>query len=302
MHPVLAIKLHLTAAALGCDSRKALCARFRAVNPATRCEVERLHKWMQGRASPRGISFYEDWRRVVGSERSAAWFRESAAEPFLAELAHATGLAPEEVRARATGGLRSPARPPMAGAASTLHGAFACYSHAWSPHFRGKLIRGALRIGPGRGGGAAATYDETLISGPRRLSGEVTPGNGAVHVVLRGDGGPLLLSVIAPGPPASALCGILAGPALIAHAPMPSASRLVAVRVPEGPALDATNRYMEAEAAAVLADLLGLGLDLPGAAGAGVIEFLSPGPTQVALIDELLVCDLLDPAHLGAGK
>ena len=48
----IGLKLRLTAAVLACASRKDLCARFRAVNPATHCDLDRLHKWMQGRALP----------------------------------------------------------------------------------------------------------------------------------------------------------------------------------------------------------------------------------------------------------
>ncbi len=48
----LALKLRLTSAALGCHGRKELCARFRAANPHTHFDLERSHKWMQGRATP----------------------------------------------------------------------------------------------------------------------------------------------------------------------------------------------------------------------------------------------------------
>lgn len=46
-------KLRITAALLGCASQKDLCARFRAVNPATAFKLERSYKWMHGRALPR---------------------------------------------------------------------------------------------------------------------------------------------------------------------------------------------------------------------------------------------------------
>jgi hypothetical protein len=45
----------MTAAALGCNSRKELCARFRGVNQATQCDLDRLNKWVQGRSLPRAV-------------------------------------------------------------------------------------------------------------------------------------------------------------------------------------------------------------------------------------------------------
>ena len=63
----LAAKLQATIFALGCSSRKGLVARFRLNNAATTLELESLHKWMQGRASPRGTAFYSEWARILGS-------------------------------------------------------------------------------------------------------------------------------------------------------------------------------------------------------------------------------------------
>ena len=62
MAVAFAAKLRMAAAALGYTSRKELCARFRAVNPATQCDLDRLNKWVQGRALPRAASVYADSR------------------------------------------------------------------------------------------------------------------------------------------------------------------------------------------------------------------------------------------------
>ena len=56
----LPTKLLVTQELLGCASRKELCARFRDVNPRTEFDLERSHKWMQGRAKPRSGRVYED--------------------------------------------------------------------------------------------------------------------------------------------------------------------------------------------------------------------------------------------------
>ncbi len=52
MAVAFAAKLRLAAATLGCSSRKEFCARFRSVNPATQCDIDRLNKWVQGRSLP----------------------------------------------------------------------------------------------------------------------------------------------------------------------------------------------------------------------------------------------------------
>ena len=287
---------------MGCSTRKALCARFRGANPATICDIDRLHKWMQGRAIPRGQQFFEDWRLVIASERPAAWIESSSVEAFAEELARGAGITLSDLWQREDRQQRrDDAAPAVLGAQRTLYGAFACYSHAWSPRYRGTLIRGTLRIAPGPRHGLQATYGEALISGSMRLSGDVLLSGGMVHVVLRESANslPLFLSLIAPGPPASVLCGVLAGPALIAHGALPSATRFVAVRTPDGPALEAGNRYIERENRVIFDDLAGAGLHVPEAAraAAALLAFLGEGSDQVAMADQLALCDLLDGAH-----
>lgn len=301
LHAQFARKLQLTAAALGCTTRKALCARFRSVNPATVCDVDRLHKWMQGRAMPRGQQFFEDWRLVIASERHAAWIAASSIEEFATELARGTGITLEDLWQREEGQQRRGDTPPaVLGTQRTLYGDFACYSHAWSPRYRGMLIRGALHIEPGARNRVQATYVEALVTGIARLSGEVLLSGGMLHVLLKddADGLPLFLSAIAPGPPASVLCGILAGPALIAHAALPSATRYVAVRMPGGARLEASNRYLEAQPDVLAADLhaAGLGHAEMGRVADAVLAFLGSSAHQVAMADQLALCDLLDDA------
>jgi hypothetical protein len=47
------------------------------------------------------------------------------------------------------------------GGIATLSGTFAAYSPAWSPHFHGRLLRGALRLSPGRSGTDTPGLDGT---------------------------------------------------------------------------------------------------------------------------------------------
>jgi hypothetical protein len=302
-HAEFAAKLRLTAAALGCTSRKVFCARFRAVNPRTQCEVERLHKWMQGRALPRGTDFYDDWRAVVGSQRPTTWFETSTVEAFAVELSFLTGVSVEELRGRESRQTRGPEETPAVfGAQRAIYGAFACYSHSFSPLFRGKLMRGALRISPGHGATDRAVYTEALINGTYRMAGDVILSGGMMHILLK-DGTtdlPLFLCLIVPGPPASVMCGILAGPTLTSNAPAPAATRFAAVRIPDNTDLDEGNGYLDADSGNVLDNLAATGLSLPmrDRVGEQIMGFLGSGPNHVALADQLLLCDLLDAAHL----
>lgn len=66
-------KLCLTAAFVGAVTRKDLAAAFRAVNPATAYDLERAHKWLQGRARPREPAVYDDWARLLDLGRPGAW-------------------------------------------------------------------------------------------------------------------------------------------------------------------------------------------------------------------------------------
>jgi hypothetical protein len=58
-------KLRLTGAALGTVTLKDLAAAFRRINPATRFDIDRAHKWLQGRARPREAQVYEDWAQSL---------------------------------------------------------------------------------------------------------------------------------------------------------------------------------------------------------------------------------------------
>ena len=248
---------------------------------------------------PRGQHFFEDWRLVIGSERHPAWIETSSIDAFAEELAVGTGISLEDLWQREERlQRRGDAAPAVLGAQRTLYGAFACYSHAWSPRHRGMLIRGSLLIEPGARNRLHATYVEALMTGTTRLSGEVVLSGGMLHVLLRGDatGLPLFLSAIAPGPPASVLCGMLAGPALIAHAALPSATRFVAVRAVDGRGLEASNQYLEATPSVLARDLAGAGLRGPevGSVAAALLGFLGHTAHQVAVADQLALCDLLD--------
>lgn len=302
MAPVeFAAKLRLTAIALRCNSRKELCARFRAVNPATHCDVDRMHKWMQGRALPRSAQVLDDLAKVLGSARSGAWLARCSLEAFTQEVSAATGLAEEELR----GELHEPAAPApvgIAGGLRSLAGRFACYSPAWSPHYRGQLVRGSLAIAPGNGGQAVVTYGEALAGRQVRTTGPLVNSGRVVHALMHEPDGnlPLFLVLHVPGSPASVMTGILAGVAFLSHDPLPAGCCFVAVRVDDDMRLEPTNRYLEFTGPAIAADLAALGLPaaLAAQAGPAIAEILAGEPRAADTSHQRALSELLDRRFL----
>lgn len=303
-------KLRLTAAALGCATRKDLCARFRAVNPQTLVDVERANKWLQGRALPRPQSVYEDWARLIGTSRSPAWLVACSVEAFAEELGRLFDADPAALRARAARAGPAPARNtalPAPGAHACGH--YACYSWAWSPYFRGRLIRGALHIRPGPHGTLRAGYTESVMGRAAVFEGEVTVGARCLQISIRGTAETvmsLFIVLFLPGPPASALAGMMAGTSLVAPDPLPSATRFVAIRVPGPP--DATNRYLE-PGESLAEDLAAQGLRLadPAAIDALLAATLAgpdgrrPGVDMIAAAEQTRLSEALDPIYVAAG-
>lgn len=295
----IAQKLHLTAAVLSCTSRKELCARFRAVNPATHCDLDRLHKWMQGRALPRARSVYDDWVTLLGLAQGGDWLARCTLEEFRATVARPDGR-PITVRA-AEPAARRRGGPGILGGLRMLCGSYACYSRAWSPHYPGALIRGSLSIRPGRGAKLFASYSERLVTGSVRIDGEVVVTGRSIHLPLWETEGnlPIFFSLITPGPPASAMCGIMSGVALVAHATLPSSSRVLLIRVPPADALEATNRYLDPTPGFCSADLATLGLNPRHSATLDALaaRFFANASEQVLPADQTAFAELLDPEY-----
>jgi hypothetical protein len=216
MYAEFAIKLRLTSVALGCSSRKELCARFRAVNPATQCDLDRLH------------------------------------------------------------------------------------TQAWSPHYAGKIIRSALRIEPDKGRNPRASYSQN-IGGPYVLVGQAVISTWTLHIQVREpmSGLPLFMTMIVPGSPASAMCGVVSGAPIHSQYPLPSASPIVAVRVPDTPKLDATNGVFNLRPHIFSDDMRDLGLGTVGEADPLIESLLESKRCQVSPDDQAKLCGILDRIHLG---
>jgi hypothetical protein len=304
----LPAKLRLTAALLGCNSRKELCARFRAVNPSTAFDLERSHKWLQGRAQPRTAQVYEDWARLLGTERSGAWLGACTLDAFLDEVCALFAADRRDLVERAGLARGGHAAAEASAGRAPVHylcGAYAAYSHTWSLYFRGQLIRGSLLVQPGKGGRFPASYREALPAGPVELTGVLGMIGRMLHVELRdaGGGAPAYITAFLPGRPASLTCGILSGATFMSPDPEPSATRIAFVRVAPAATgeLHASNRYLPFSRATLAADLAALGVAPaePEAAAAELARFLGGrdrrgGLDQVGQADQARLARLFD--------
>lgn len=301
MRTTLPAKLRITSAALGCTTRKDLCARFLATNPATGFDLDRSHKWMQGKAAPRSSRVYDDWALVLGTTRPGAWIASCTVDAFIDEVSRLFDADAAVLRGIGA----SPAHRPNGEAVDGQSvPAYACYSPAWSPYFPGHLLRGSLRIEPLRGGERQLTYRESIAGTEAEFAGRVEGAGQILCALLRTVASPLplFLSFYQPGTPASALVGIMAGNTYLAQEARPTSCRFVAIRVPQAGLLDAGNRYFEPSRGALAQDLSTLGLpDLAAAeAETVVLAALREGTAidQIAFTEQIRVAEPVDRGWL----
>jgi hypothetical protein len=299
-------KLRLTAAVLGAVTRKDLAAQFRRINPKTPFDVERAHKWLQGRARPRESQVYDDWAKLLDLGRTGQWIAECEIDAFL------DAVCTRYERDRET--LRSHLAPVAAGAAAqgrkaALGGTYACYSHAWSPYFRGRLIRGELSITPATQG-LVATYAEVLPTGRLMLDGIVNVGNRVVTIDVREHGGDahFVFCLFLPRPPASLLTGLMSGATVIGPDAQPSVTRIAVVRLPEpSPRLRQAEAYLPPHPS-VAQDLATLGLHIaePDIVNRQLMAFLANGGEggldQPSVTSHRALVELFDRSWLASPK
>jgi hypothetical protein len=274
-------KLCLTAAVVGAVTRKDLAAAFRRVNPATSFDVERAHKWLQGRARPRESSIYEDWATLLDLGEPGTWIAECGFDRFLDRLCRRHGQERGALlrRAEAFAGIGTWDVADTGGETELL-GSYACYSHAWSPYFGGRLIRGTLTVAI-KAKRLTASYVEALPNGRLAIEGGVTRARHGLQLDLRDPHGAahLLFCLFTPSPPVSVLSGLMCGMTILGPEPCPSVTRIVMVRKPvQDAALPKQDAYLPAGTSIAL-DLhaQGLLLDDPGQADRLLATFLNSG-------------------------
>lgn len=293
-------KLRLTAALLGAVARKDLAAAFRRVNPATSFDIGRADKWLQGRARPRERQIYEDWSKVLGLDRPGTWIAACDLDAFIDELCARHGRDRDELL-----GLLDPsaARGLRDAAGLDLAGTYVCYSHAWSPYFRGRLMRGALSITDNRADRASASYTEVLPTGQMRLDGMLAVDKRALRIEVSDAtriSQYLHFSLFPPSPPYSVLVGLMLGTTLIGPDAQPSVSRIAMIRLPQQrPHLKTSDAYLP-PGSSLAADLerLGLPIDDPASVDDVLGSFLTTGGgdgvDQVSQADYRTLVDLFD--------
>jgi hypothetical protein len=274
-------KLRATTTALGLVTRKDLAAAFRRVNAATTFDIERAHKWLQGRSSPRDARLYQDWVLVLDIEQSAEWIANCEFEAFLEVVARRYNV--EQVALFCPG---TPAHSVRSGgtndAHSNLAGTYVCYSNSWSPYYRGQMIRGGLLIANTV---SAVTpqvaYSEVLPTGRLQVSGTLSLSNRAMHMTLKEPAGDaqFLFCLFPPTAPVRVLGGLMCGATLIGPDSSPSVTRIIMVRLPAtSDHLLSANAYLPKEACFAL-DLANFGLPVssPKLVDKCLSEFLCSG-------------------------
>ena len=295
-------KLRVTAFVLGTVTIKDLATAFRRVNPATSFDIDRAHKWMQGRASPRQFQLYEDWARLLDLRHPGSWIADVDAEAFLEAVCLRHNRDRDTLKQQMeslNGDVARPGREPE------LAGTYACYSHAWSPYFRGRVIRGELSIVPGSSPNRLrASYAEVLPTGRVRLEGPVSVEKRAIHLDLREPGGDahFVYFLMPPSPPVSILAGLMCGATIIGPSGQPSVTRIVMVRLPATSLrLSSAEAYLPAESS-IAEDLVALGLAIVDTAAVdrhlGAFLAAPSGLDQIADSDYHPLVDSLDQAWL----
>lgn len=303
-------KLCLTASLLGAGTRKELAAAFRRVNPTTEFDLQRAHKWLQGRAQPRGRRIYEDLALLVDIGRSADWIAECEVDAFIDEICTRHSVARELLLRRADA-FRGGHGDDRHDRELELTGTYACYSHAWSPYFRGRLVRGILSISAdGRAQHLSCTYTEWLPIGRLQYAGTLVSAERDLHIRLRAERGSsqMLLWLFEPTPPVSVLGGVMCGTTVMSAAPDLSITRIVGVRLPApSEMLSTTDAYLP-QGASLTGDLAAMGLevDAPDPVDAALARFLTPvghdGFDQVSVATYREVVELFDRSWLERGQ
>ena len=287
----LAMKLQLTAAALGCTTGKELCGRFAAVNPATAFTVENAYKWMRGKARPRLSSVYDDWAAVLGLGLSPQFLAAASFEALAEALRPHVFLSEETIAGIADGAAKVEADAAAPGGASwrsehILVGRFLAISPAWASTRRGSLITGPVDIAA-RGGSLALSYREHLFGQTVEMSGRLAVDGRTAQCTLNcsSTGRLFYFALIVPAPPGSLVGGLFCGNALHDPDALPTAGRIVFVRDRAlGPeALEARARYIDADADALAAELAALGYRGAEVAAENLLAFLVAPRTAMTI-------------------
>lgn len=237
----IAKKLELTSIALGCLTRKELCAAFARVNPNTAMTLQNSYNWQGGRSTPRSFALFEDWAAVLGLDEGAHFVMSSSLADFARRLGSRYPLPDNLLDAFDGSSSPAPAGPVASGKAGAaaawrngalLRGSFMALSLAFSPLQRGRALRGAITLDTDGAGNVAVTYLENVLGQkvPFRGSGLEDGRTGQVALQCEANGGTFLMAFHLPPLPGNLAGGVFAGNAIYDPNSEPTASTLLFIR------------------------------------------------------------------------
>ncbi|HSP23984.1 MAG TPA: hypothetical protein VLQ65_02305 [Saliniramus sp.] len=283
----VARKLDLTAIALGCLTRKELCAAFFEVNPNTVLTLQNCYNWLGGRSTPRSFSLYEDWAQVLGLDEGPHFIMTSTLAAFTQRLATKMDL-PEALLAYPTDSLSSSAvAEPRGNPAPSwrtnalLKGSYLMLSLAWAPTARGRLLGGALLLGTRDDGALRADYLETILGQRVRFEGRGVEHGRTAQLTLTctANAETFFMALHLPILPGNLGAGIFAGNTVYDADSAPSACPVLLVRnhALTQEELETRTDYLDADAEALagLLEDLGYGRDCAYAAENALLLLLT---------------------------
>jgi hypothetical protein len=235
------LKLKVTLLALGFTTQKELHRHFLEIAPTLGLEQDNLYKWMQGRSTPRSSQVYEHWAAMLRLDAPLSQLKNCSIDEFVEALSGPYDLDPAVVATvigrpvRPSAASQGAANDPAEAWRNHLPGTFACYSHAFSPIFRGKIMRGALTIAaPDPAAALEVSYIETTPFTQLTHRGALSWNNRLIGLELRDQqkGSHLHMTLHCPSAPASTLTGLMVGPSFHDATPQPTVTRVLAIRVP----------------------------------------------------------------------
>lgn len=303
MKPVVDIakKLELTSIALGCLTRKELCAAFERVNPNTAMTLQNSYNWQSGRSVPRNFGLFEDWAAATGLSQGPHFIMSSTLDEFIDALGEKFVLPERLLESFGRAPAAAPAVVPLGESGDAawrngalLRGSFLALSMAWAPMHRGRMLCGAVAFQT-EGGRVTAHYVENVLGRAIAFDGTgLEDGKtGQVSMRCKANGAAFLMAFHLPPVPGNLAGGIFAGNALYDSNSEPTACSILLLRNHELPhdELEVATGYQDPNDS-VLADWLervGYGQDPKLAAEREMLRLLNgvEGPTVSLRRDDL---------------
>lgn len=290
----VAEKLNLTAIALGCLTRKELCAAFFQINPNTVLTLQNCYNWLGGRSTPRNFSFYEDWALMLDLDEGphfimtctlAAFTERIAAKMNLPDaLLASLGDRPHKSNGAAPRQDHVGGQDPSWLANALLQGSYLALSLAWAPTARERLLQGTLHLGTRDDGKLHADYLETILGRKVLFEGHGQEQGHTAQLTLtcQANATTFFMAFHLPILPGNLGAGIFAGNTVYDSASTPAACPILFIRnhALTHDEMEAGMNYLDATAEALAGSLedLGYGRDPTLAAESALLDLLTRPP------------------------